>query len=36
LSSKGRRFEYNDKDFLEAYLGKDYMGNADLSSNEYI
>ena len=31
----GRRFNYSESEFLEAYLGKDYARSVDLTENEH-
>ena len=34
INTKGRRFDYTEQEFLEAYLGKDYARKIDLYDNE--
>ena len=34
LHNPGRRFDYTEAEFLEAYLGKDYSRRIDLMNNE--
>lgn len=34
LNNPGRRFDYSEQEFLEAYLGKDFARKIDLNDNE--
>jgi hypothetical protein len=35
IRTPGRKFGYSERDFLDAYLGKDYARAIDLGDNEY-
>jgi hypothetical protein len=34
INNPGRRFDYTEQEFLEAYLGKDFSRKIDLNENE--
>jgi hypothetical protein len=34
LNNPGRRFDYTEREFLEAYLGKDFARKIDLNDND--
>lgn len=34
LGQRGRRFDYTDNDFLEAYLGKDFAAKLPIGDND--